>query len=79
MKTKQELTQALNLTGKEFGLLADYAYCDQFMPGGDVKQWQSRMKEAMMEEEGIEMEIGEPIWRPGDKDKLISIFNRQVK
>ena len=46
------------------------------MPGGDVKQWQSRMMEAMMEEEGIEMEIGEPLRRPGDKNKLISIFNR---
>ena len=78
MKVKEQLTQSLNLTTEEFNLLADYAYCDQFIPGGDIKQWQSRMKEAMMEEEMMEMEIGESIWRPGDKSKLIDIFNRVI-
>jgi hypothetical protein len=77
MGTKEILTKELGLTEKEFGVLADYAYCDQFIPGEmTVQQWQSRMKEAMMEEETMEMELGEPLWNPGDKNIIINILNR---
>ena len=70
MGTKEILTKELGLTEKEFGVLADYAYCDQFIPGEmTVQQWQSRMKEAMME-------LGEPLWNPGDKNIIINILNR---
>ena len=80
MSVKTILTEALNLTEKEFDLLADYAYCDRFSPKEQtVSQWQGQQLEAMMEEEGIEADIGEPLWNPGDKDKLISIFYRQCK
>lgn len=77
---KEILTQALGLTEKEFSTLADYAYCDQFDPTRQtVSQWQSRMKEAMMEEEGMEMELGESLWNPGDKQILMNILYRQAK
>ncbi len=32
MKVKEILIKELNLTEKEFSLLADYAYCDRFNP-----------------------------------------------
>lgn len=74
---KETLTKELNLTEKEFSVLADYGYCDQFIPGQmTVQQWQSRMKEAMMEEEMIEMELGESLFNPGDKNTIINILNR---
>jgi len=74
---KETLIKELNLSEKEFSVLADYGYCDQFIPGQmSVKQWQSRMKEAMMEDEMVEMELGEPIFRPGDKDTIIGILNK---
>jgi hypothetical protein len=80
MSAKQVLTEALGLTEKEFNTLADYAYCDQFDPASQsVKEWQSRMLEAMMEEEGMEAELGEPLWAPGDKRILMNIFYRQPK
>lgn len=74
---KETLVKELNLTEKEFSILADYGYCDQFIPGQmTVQQWQSRMKEAMMEEETMEMELGESIFRPGDKRTIINILNK---
>lgn len=74
---KETLVKELNLTEKEFSILADYGYCDQFIPGQmTVQQWQSRMKEAMMEEEMMEMELGESIFRPGDKRTIINILNK---
>jgi hypothetical protein len=77
---KEILTQALGLTEKEFSTLADYAYCDQFVPSQmSVAQWQSRMKEAMMEEEQMEQELGESLWNPGDKRILMNILYRQPK
>lgn len=77
---KEILTQALSLTEKEFSTLADYAYCDHFDPRNQtVSQWQSWMREAMMEEEGMEMELGESLWNPGDKQILMSILYRQAK
>lgn len=77
MKVKEILTKELNLTEKEFGVLADYGYCDQFIPGEmTTQQWQSRMKEAMMEDEMAEMELGESIFRQGDKNIIINILNR---
>jgi hypothetical protein len=80
MTGKEILMKSLNLTDKEFSLLADYAYCDRFNPKDQtVSQWQQRQIEAVMEEEGIEQEIGEPLWRPGDKSKLISIFYRKAE
>ncbi len=77
MNVKEIITKELNLTDKEFSVLADYGYCDQFILGQmTVPQWQSRMKEAMMEEETMEMELGEPLWNPGDKNIIINILNR---
>jgi hypothetical protein len=74
---KETLINELNLTEKEFNTLADYAYCDHFVPSQmTVQQWQNRMKEAMMEDEMFEMESGESIFRPGDKSRIISILNR---
>ena len=76
-KVKEILTKELNLTKKEFDTLADYAYCDHFVPGEmTVQQWQNRMKEAMMEDEMFEMETGERIFEAGDKSRIISILNR---
>lgn len=76
-KVKEILTKELNLTKKEFDTLADYAYCDHFVPGEmTVQQWQNRMKEAMMEDEMLEMELGESIFETGDKSRIISILNR---
>ena len=77
MSVKTILTEALSLTEKEFDLLASYAYCDRFNPEEQtVSEWQRNQLEAMMEEEGIQAELGEPLWEPGDKNKLISIFYR---
>jgi len=74
---KEILTKELNLTSGEFKVLADYAYCDHFILGEmTVQQWQSRMKEAMMEDEMFEMETGERIFKAGDKSRIISILNR---
>ena len=74
---KEILTRELNLTSGEFKALADYAYCDHFIPGEmTVQQWQNRMKEAMMEDETFEMETGERIFKVGDKSRIISILNR---
>lgn len=74
---KEILTRELNLTSGEFKVLANYAYCDHFIPGEmTVQQWQSRMKEAMMEDETFEMETGERIFKAGDKSRIISILNR---
>jgi hypothetical protein len=74
---KEILTEELNLTEKEFNLLANYAYCDQFdSKTQSVNEWQQRQLEAMMEEEGMEEECGEPMWEPGDKNKLMNIFYR---
>ncbi len=74
---KEILTRELNLTPEEFDTLANYAYCDHFILGEmTVQQWQSRMKEAMMEDEVFEMETGESIFEAGDKSKIISILNR---
>jgi len=76
-KVKEILVNELNLTKKEFDTLADYAYCDHFIPGEmTVQQWQGRMKEAMMEDEMFEMETGERIFKAGDKSRIISILNR---
>jgi len=77
MKVKEILIKELNLTEKEFSLLADYAYCDRFNPNTQsVNEWQQRQLEAMMEEESMEAEYGESMWRPGDKNKLMNIFYR---
>ena len=77
MTVKEILTEGLNLTEKEFSILADYAYCDHFIPGQmTIKQWQSRMKEAMMEDEMAEMEAGISLFRSGDKNVIINILNR---
>ena len=74
---KEILTRELNLTSGEFKALANYAYCDHFIPGEmTVQQWQSIMKEAMMEDEMFEMENGEHIFKAGDKSRIISILNR---
>lgn len=74
---KEILTQELNLTPREFDTLADYGYCDHFVPGEmTVQQWQGRMKEAMMEDEMMEMELGESLFKPGDKGIIIRILNR---
>jgi len=74
---KEILTRELNLASGEFEVLANYAYCDHFIPGEmTVQQWQSRMKEAMMEDETFEMETGERIFKAGDKYRIISILNR---
>jgi hypothetical protein len=74
---KETLVNELNLTEKEFCTLADYAYCDHFIPGQmTIQQWQNRMKEAMMEDESFEMESGESIFEPGDKGIIINILNR---
>lgn len=77
MTTKEILTRELNLTEKEFNTLADYAYCDNFIPGQmTVQQWQSRMKEAMMEDELAEAEAGISLFAPGAKRTIINILNR---
>ncbi len=78
MNVKKILTEALNLTEKEFSTLADYAYCDMMRKDQTVEEWQRERLESMMEEEGIERELGEPLWEPGDKDICINIFYRQV-
>jgi len=78
MNVKKILTEALNLTEKEFSTLADYAYCDMMRKDQTVEEWQRERLEGMMEEEGIERELGEPLWEPGDKDICINIFYRQV-
>lgn len=77
-KTKELLMTTLRLTEKEWDTLANYGYCDHFgMVGRDtVASWQNWMREAMMEEEGMEAELGEPIWQGNDKNILISILNR---
>lgn len=77
MKVKKILKKELNITDKEFDLLANYAYSDRFNPNTQsVKEWQRNQLEAMMEEEGMEAELGEPMWEPGDKNKLMDIFYR---
>lgn len=74
---KETLVKELNLTQEEFSILADYAYCDHFIPSEmTVQQWQGRMLEAMMEDETLEMELGEPIFKPGDKSTIIDILYR---
>ncbi len=78
MNVKKILTEALNLTEKEFGVLADYAYCDMMRKDQTVEDWQRERLEGMMEEEGIEQELGEPLWNPGDKNICIDIFYRKV-
>jgi len=78
MEIKRILTEALNLNGKEWNALANYAYCDRFNPKTQtIEEWQDRQKEAMMEEEQMELELGESMWEPGVKGMLISIFNRK--
>jgi len=76
MDVRKILTEALNLTDAEFELLADYAYCDMMRKDQTVEDWQRERLEGMMEEEQMEHELGEPMWRPGDKNKLIDIFYR---
>jgi len=76
MNIKETLTNGLQLTEKEFMTLASYGYTDHFS-GGDIKQWQQRMLECMMEEEGMEEEFG-PIWEGNDKNILINIFYRKT-
>ena len=76
MDVRKILTEALNLTEAEFRLLADYAYCDMIRKDQSVADWQRERLEGMMEEEQMEYELGEPMWRPGDKNKLIDIFYR---
>ena len=76
MDVRKILMEELKLTDAEFSLLADYAYCDMMREGQSVTEWQRERLEGMMEEEGIEAELGEPLWRPGDKNKLIDIFYR---
>ncbi len=74
---KETLIKELKLSEKEFSVLADYGYCDHFIPSQmTVQHWQNRMKEAMMEDEGMEMELGEPIFRPGDKNIIIRVLNK---
>jgi len=76
---KEILVKELNLTEKEFSVLADYAYCDRFNPNTQsVSEWQQRQKESIMEEEMMEMELGESLWRPGDKNIIINILNRSI-
>ena len=41
-----------------------------------VQQWQSRMKEAMMEDELAEAEAGISLFAPGAKRIIINILNR---
>ena len=77
MRVKKILKKELNITDKEFDLLANYAYSDRFNPDTQsVSEWQQSQLEAMMEEESMEAELGEPMWRLGDKNKLMNIFYR---
>ena len=78
MDVRKILTEALNLTDAEFELLADYAYCDMMRKDQTVEEWQRERLEGMMEEEGIEQELGEPLWNPGDKRICMDIFYRSV-
>ncbi len=78
MNVKKILTDALNLTKKEFDTLASYAYCDMMRKDQTVEEWQRERLEGMMEEEGIEQELGEPLWEPGDKRICMDIFYRSV-
>ena len=75
---KEILTEGLKLTEKEFDLLASYAYADHFGAVGreTIPEFQNWMRQAMMEEEGMEVELGEPIWQGNDKDVLMNILNR---
>ena len=79
MDVKKILTESLNLTKKEWETLADYAYCDYMREGQTVSEWQRERLESMMEEEGIEQELGEPLWEPGDKERCIKVFYRSPK
>ena len=76
MKNVHIIQSELKLTDSQFNTLAEYGYCDMIMEHETVKEWQYRMREAMMEEEGMEEELGEPIWEPGHKNILINIFNK---
>ena len=79
LSVKKILTESLNLTEKEWETLANYAYSDYMREGQTVSEWQRERLESMMEEEGIERELGEPLWEPGDKERCIKVFYRSPK
>ncbi len=75
---KEVLIEGLKLTEKEFDILASYAYADHFGSVGraTIPEFQNWMRRAMLEEEGMEAELGEPIWQDNDKNVLMNILNR---
>ena len=75
-ETQQLFERDLNVTEKEWKVLANYGYADQYYGCSDVQQWQFKMREAMMEDEGFEMESGEKIFQRNDKNTIINILNR---
>ena len=78
MKSEAQLLleKELNITQREWSVLCDYGYADQLFVSSSVQHWQSRMKEAMMEDEMMEMELGESLFNPGDKNTIINVLNR---
>ncbi len=75
---KEILVEGLKLTEKEFDVLASYAYADHFGMAGreTIPEFQNFLREAMMEDEGLEAELGESVWQGNDKNILINIMNR---
>lgn len=41
-----------------------------------IPEFQNFLREAMMEDEGLEAELGESVWQGNDKNILINIMNR---
>jgi hypothetical protein len=69
------LKKSLNLTDKEHMTLANYGLCDTY-DGGSVPTWQHQTMNEVKHFDQMEMELGEPVFEPGDKSIIISILNR---
>lgn len=78
MKSKLQIIfeKELNVTADEWSALINYGYADQYYGCDDILQWQRKMREAMMEDEGLEMELGEYIFLGNDKNLIINVLNR---
>ena len=77
LKLQLRLEQVLKITKEEWNILCSYGYTDRFYMFDDVASWQQGQLEAIMEEEQIEMELGEPLWEGNDKNVIIDIMYRQ--
>ena len=73
---KELFTKGLQVSESEWEALCNYGYADHYNPDETLQQWQFKMREAMMEDEGMEIELGESIFEGNDKNLIINVLNR---